>query len=123
MSKPTTVISVRGKDRAALEADPDFLYVGRSMPRQGWRNRGWGNPYHFRQYPDAADRFEADLEAALSGFLDCHPAIFDMARRLDELLGKTLGCWCGSWRPGDPDIGCHAVSLAKLANKLRGANS
>ena len=32
-----------------------------------------------------------------------------------QLTGKTLMCWCGSWMPGEPEIPCHAVVLAKAA--------
>lgn len=119
MIKPTTVISVRGRDRLELEADHGFIYVGRSMPRQGWRDKGWGNPYPFRQHRNAAELFARDLADALEGRGNPHPKVVAIARRLPELCGKTLGCWCGSWEPGDPDIGCHAVALAKFANTLR----
>lgn len=115
MSKRTTVMSVRGLSREELEADPDFVYVGRSMPRQGWKDRGFGNPFNFKRYPDAADRFARALGAAIRGELS-PPVFCEMARRLPELRGKVLGCWCGDWKPGDPEIGCHAVALAKAAN-------
>jgi hypothetical protein len=43
-----------------------------------------------------------------------------MRKRLHELRGKTLGCWCGCWKPGEPELLCHAVVLAKLANAIEG---
>jgi hypothetical protein len=33
--------------------------------------------------------------------------------------GKTLGCWCGEWKPGEPKIACHAVVLAKMTDAAR----
>ena len=47
----TSVVSVRGRDRSELLADPDFVYVGRLYSPRG--NRGgcrwpatiWGNPF------------------------------------------------------------------------------
>jgi hypothetical protein len=45
----TRVINVRGRDRAELEADPDFVYVGRRT-RGGWPDSPWGNPFHVSAY-------------------------------------------------------------------------
>lgn len=97
----TTVITVRSRDRAALLADPSFVYVGRRCA--GWLASPWGNPF---KGPEAVSRFAEWLgrnEKLLS--------------RLPELKGKTLGCWCGTWKPGEPEIPCHAVVLAKLADE------
>lgn len=117
----TTVISVRGQSRAKLLEDPDFLYVGRGMPRQGWKRSIWCNPYRvakkrFRTDDDhccataaiAIERFERRIKVLLRDFPDQF--------RLADLRGKKLACWCGNWSPGEPEIECHAVILAKLAN-------
>lgn len=110
MNKPTTVISVRGKTPAELLKDPDFVYVGRQCA--GWSRSIWGNPWKYPRFRDARDRFEFAML-----HVDGEP--WDtLRRRLPELAGKRLGCWCGSWEPGQPDIGCHAVVLAELANDL-----
>lgn len=136
--KPTTVISVRGKDRLALLADPDFVYVGRAMPREGWKGSIWGNPFKVidgraakntstqtrpgfwcHSSRDAVERFHVHLGVAMT--TEPTPAnllnrFVVMAQALSSLKGKTLGCWCGCWEPGQPEIGCHAVVLAKLAD-------
>lgn len=129
----TTVISVRGRDREELRADPNFVYVGRSV-RQWWADSIWGNPYpasrfgectmiYYGRALDYAARWHPDqwqfeklpachlvkreaLERFREGFL-----------RIDELQGKTLGCWCGSWMPGQPMISCHAMLLAQFVDR------
>jgi Domain of unknown function (DUF4326) len=40
-------------------------------------------------------------------------------RRLPELRGRNLGCYCPQPAPGQPDV-CHAVYLLELANAHRG---
>jgi hypothetical protein len=40
-------------------------------------------------------------------------------RRLPELRGRDLGCYCPQPAPGEPDV-CHAVCLLELANAHRG---
>lgn len=126
----TTVISVRGRDRATLLADPTFVYVGRTC--WGWRGSVFANPYTVKMWQASAlTYFAKDLAAAMAG--DRVPertepegygtVQFDglfklMVPRLPELRGKVLGCWCGAWRPGDPPIACHAVELAQIVNGL-----
>lgn len=140
--KPTTVIRVRGRKPVELLADKDFVYVGRSVSRQGWKGSMWGNPFRqdmpwgealdllrlLRLYPPTIERLPdmPDLETVLcrglASLIECHHlwVIHDpkMPNWLPELRGKTLGCWCGCWEPGQPQIGCHAVTLARLANRL-----
>ncbi len=48
-------------------------------------------------------------------WLEAQPILL---RRLPELAGKRLLCWCGTWAPGDPPIGCHAEMLARRVNGL-----
>lgn len=131
----TTVISVRGRDRAELLADPNFVYVGRWCA--GWQGTIWGNP--FKVGMTAAEAMRHLDSVTANGWLDRDViAVFDGAvldletvlelyqqsvlaapalrDALSSLKGKSLGCWCGSWKPGDPEIGCHAVVLAKLVD-------
>ena len=150
--KPTTVISVRGRKPTELLADPNFVYCGRAMPRQGWQRSIWANPFkpgnkskcgaidesvellatfNFIQgvsytgwrarRPYAEYVAEADHAVCLHRFCKhlLETGLFD---RVNELQGKTLGCWCGEWQPGEPDIHCHAVILAKLANGVNGGD-
>lgn len=118
--KPATVISVRRQDREALMADPSFVYCGRSMPRIGWVDQGFGNPYPVNRNGNGFNFFYESLYDAISDARSSHPKIDAMIPRLSELHGKRLGCWCGSWEPGQPPIGCHAVVLADLANRIEG---
>lgn len=107
----TTVISVRGKNPAELLKSPDFVYCGRQCA--GWSRSIWGNPWKYPQFRDARDRFEDAIRNGRSGPWP------GLRVRLPELRGKVLGCWCGDWEPGWPDIGCHAVVLARLADLVR----
>lgn len=122
MDKLTTVISVRGRKREELEADPDFLYVGRAVRFTEWNNRSiFANPFSAKEYPDAAEVFRIMLTREIDGLKTDAPGYVHhfkaMIPHLSETRGKTLGCWCGEWKPGDPEIPCHAVVLAKLANE------
>lgn len=133
------VISVRGKDREALLADPVFAYVGRANPRSGWKatpfrnefkvGRGYrvegpGEPriVHVTDARQAVRLFYRCLNDVLEG-RSCRVqergigAVFDrMTPLLPTLRGKTLGCWCGEWEPGQDPIACHGWVLAMLAN-------
>jgi len=92
----TTVISVRGRNRDELLVDLNFVYVGRAMPRAGWRASIFANPYTIAQYKAlAVPCFKASLEAGLNGLPvpGSYPKHFELiARALPELRGKTLGC-------------------------------
>jgi hypothetical protein len=137
----TTVVSVRGRKPAELLADPAFVYVGRAATRAGWKASIWGNPFNrfvLRHFSDTKQQQAVDAAAMFARWLDgelrMHLVLRDnpglsrmtpagavearlaIIRGLPELRGKTLGCWCGTWKPGEADIGCHAVVLAKLAN-------
>lgn len=122
MSKLATVISVRGRKLDELLVNPDFVYVGRAVGRNWWPASKWGNPFPYPRFRDAVDQFRYRLALAISGeILDStwHAEEFRvMAVSLPELQGKTLGCWCGHWEPGQPEIACHAVVLAKAVNAL-----
>jgi hypothetical protein len=110
----TRVISVRGKKRAELESNPDFVYVGRAVRFTTWTERSpWANPFS-RPLGESSpvDQFRAYLDARIAREPDLLP------RLRAELRGRILGCWCGVWEPGRPDIGCHAVVLAQLAEAL-----
>lgn len=132
LEMPTTVISVRGRDRDALLADPDFVYVGRAC--YGWPASRWGNPSRRGMTPREAKRVpsilpwgaftEADRDEEMTArdLVECYrkwlAAQPPLRAEISGLVGKRLGCWCGSWEPGKPEILCHAVVLAKAANAL-----
>jgi hypothetical protein len=126
----TRVVNVRGRYRSDLESDPQFLYVGRRCGE--WPGSIWGNPIkvlpgtlNCRTPEQVVYRFHRFLGAAIEGkdelgFLDARTRkrFVVMAENLPSLRGKILGCWCGWWEPGWPEIPCHAVVLAQLANAL-----
>jgi hypothetical protein len=110
--KRTTVISVRGRNHAVLLADPGFVYVGRAVRWTQWEASIWGNPFIAGEYEgdNAAERYRR--------YVLSRP---ELMRRLGELRGKTLGCWCGSY-PENLYLGCHAVVLAELADNVGAAS-
>lgn len=139
----TTVINVRGRDRAALLADPNFVYVGRGC--SGFPASPWGNPFKVGMDPFEAMRIlDREFEIAESRMIrihfdgkltagkavECfgHWAMTRFRQRsikhrdrwrdeLHKLRGKSLGCWCLDWDgDGKPPMRCHAVMLATMAD-------
>lgn len=113
----TTVTSVRGKNRADLLADPAFVYVGRQCA--GWSRSPFGNPYRvqrqgFRMVDGSCCRTPEEAIAKYRAWLLRN---LKHLPPLETLRGKTLGCWCGDWKPGEPELLCHAVELAHLADQ------
>jgi Domain of unknown function (DUF4326) len=112
-----SVTTVRGKDRAALMADPNFVYVGHKCA--GWPGSVFGNPFRVQRQRPRAPYWSccATAEEAIKKYAEW----LKQNRRnlpMRSLVGKKLGCWCGDWNPGEPEIFCHAVILAKSANAL-----
>lgn len=80
----------------------------------------WGNPLRFKdRSQQEAERvvcgYRRLLEKALRGKLavtdEVSARIHEQARRLDELRGKNLACFCPEGSP------CHANVLLDLANR------
>ncbi len=116
----TTVISVRGQSRVVLLADARHVYVGRACC--GWPWSKWSNPFKIRRadLKDGPGNFCATPAEALQRYKDyirakirTEPERYDLA----ELRGKVLCCWCGRF-PENPDLQCHAVVLALLAEGM-----
>lgn len=76
------------------------VYVGRGSK--------WGNPFSHQTGTRARWKVATrdDAVAAYEQWLRDQPHLLDA---LDELRGKTLGCWCAPRR-------CHGDVLAALAN-------
>lgn len=71
------------------------VYIGRPSK--------WGNPFEIGR-----DGTRAQVIARYERWLRSHP---ELLAELDELAGKTLGCWCAP-------RACHGDLLARLADEL-----
>jgi hypothetical protein len=126
----TKVINVKGRNRAELLADPNFVYVGRRT-RNGWPESPWGNPFATSQFEgsDFSRQYEAVawftclvIDPGIGSASEALRAKRDFIRaHFHELGGKTLGCWCCDLVEGPlcgygPGELCHAVILARLAD-------
>ena len=69
-------------------------------------NSFWANP--FQQDPALKD---ADRDDVCQKFRDVLQASPDMRKRLPELVGKILGCWCAPKR-------CHCHEIVALMTKI-----
>lgn len=77
------------------------VYIGRSG--RGRSDSGWGNSHRMR-----SNSLKARIEA-VTAFSDDLRTNEKLTTRLQELEGKTLGCWCA------PKL-CHGHVLAAAAN-------
>ena len=81
------------------------IYIGRMVERGGWRlpQSDWANPFTVRtagSRQNALIRYEHYIRHERP----------DLWRRLPELEGKTLGCWC------EPEP-CHGDVLVQLVKE------
>ena len=119
MSRPTTVINVRGCKPADLLADPRFVYVGRALPRRGWKASPWGNPFPVDRAVtvDGVEYPPAPAEVCVERYREWFARQPHLIDALPTLKGKRLGCWCCAWDgSGEPAQPCHAVWLARRAD-------
>lgn len=98
-----TVVNIRdaGVRDALKRGDPQFVYCGRAMPRQGLKGSKWANPF---KIGIDGDRWEVITKHRT--WVQQQPKLM---AALPELRGKILVCWCR------PD-GCHCDVLAELAD-------
>lgn len=90
-------------------SNPDHIYIGR--PRQVFidnkrfpeKSSGWENPFTIKQYGDRDTVCEKYKE-----YVKSKP---EMMKKLEELRGKTLGCWCKPER-------CHGDVLVELLEEI-----
>lgn len=75
---------------------PYDVYIGRPSK--------WGNPFAIGR-----DGSREEVIVKYRGWLSANPALL---KRLGELEGKVLGCWCAP-------LPCHGDVLAELANYTR----
>jgi hypothetical protein len=96
------------------ESNPENLYVGRHMrifidKVRVFHVKGskWGNPFSLKNY---------SLQECLKKYHD-HLVHSGLISDLEELKGKTLGCWCDQQKCGDT-IYCHAQLLVELLKEM-----
>jgi len=78
-----------------------YTYVGRANKWTGHRQSIWHNPYRSSDTTDAILSFTRHIYTK--------PALY---KRLPEIQGHALGCWCKEL----PTCECHGDVLAQLAN-------
>lgn len=88
------------------------VYIGRACYRGGWQLDGsiWQNPYSVNTY---------GRDEALRRFREYIISRKELMDRLEELKGKTLGCWCMGSDKGEP---CHGEILIELLNEREKKN-
>ena len=74
----------------------------RAVPRSGLKASVWGNPFKLGK-----DGTREEIMAKFRAWLPTQP---ELMRRLPELKGKVLGCWCA------PEA-CHGDILSEFANR------
>lgn len=112
----TTAICLKGR-RAEFgpsldsPAAADVTYVGRACYQGGWRLPAspYANPFRSQRVGGAAKAVEL--------YAEWLPQQAELMRRLPELYGRRLGCWC------PPDQPCHARGLAGLVERLCAAGA
>ena len=85
-----------------LDASPDHIYIGRNLTAyvKGAVGSKWKNPFTIKKTGTAKE--------ACKKYRDYVLATPALRNSLDELEGKTLGCWCV------PDHECHGEVLKQL---------
>jgi len=77
------------------------VYVGRPRAGQSTSSAPWGNPFVLGQ--------DGNREQVIAKYREWLPQQAELMRRLPELKGKVLGCFCAP-------LPCHADVLAEFAN-------
>lgn len=80
------------------------VYIGRAVPRSGLKASTWANPFVIGR--------DGTREEVITKFRAWIMSNTELIRRLPELNGKVLGCWCA------PEA-CHGDVLSELANASR----
>jgi Domain of unknown function (DUF4326) len=85
-----------------VKHEPYDVYIGRGVPRAGFRRSKWSNPYEIGKHGTRREvilKYERHLLANE-----------ELMGALPELRGKVLGCWCAP----NP---CHGDVLVRWANE------
>ncbi len=92
------------KDFEDWITNPTNLYIGRNMNFyvKGTLASKWQNPFSVKKY---------GLDRCLELYEE-HITKSDLINQINELEGKTLGCWCKPNR-------CHGDILMKLLKEIK----
>ena len=95
-----SVVRIRRKDNEVVQVCD--VYIGRAVNRGGWHlpKSIWHNPFTIKACGGAEEACRRYEEYILN-----KP---ELLGRLEELRGKTLGCFC------EPDAPCHGKVLLRL---------
>jgi hypothetical protein len=77
------------------------VYIGRAVPRSSFKASIWGNPFVIGK-----DGTREEVMVKYRRWLLGNP---ELLKKLPELKGKVLGCWCV------PEA-CHGDVLSELAS-------
>jgi hypothetical protein len=84
------------------QKEPYDVYIGRPSD--------WGNPFtHIKDKSTRAEFIVRNREEAISKYREWVISQPEMMKRLEDLRGKTLGCWC---KPKS----CHGDVIIELLN-------
>ncbi len=100
--------SAFGTNVVHCKIEPFTVYIGRN--NGSLKNTGLGNPFVIGTHGT-----REEVEVRYRAWLPNQPHLL---RRLHELRGQTLGCWCKTRQ--NPTAWCHGDVLAELADSLLG---
>src|SRR5688500_9121385 len=89
-------------------SNPNHVYIGRHNHYvKGTFQSKWHNPFTVKS---------SNLHTVLDQYID-HVEASGLRSQINELKGKTLGCWCvnADLQSGQP-IRCHGQILLRYAN-------
>lgn len=86
--------------------EPFDVYIGRPSE--------WGNPFTHKDGTTAEFKC-ASVEEAVQKYREWIQTQPQLLRKLPELKGKVLGCWCKTKK--NPNALCHGDVLAELADQ------
>ena len=102
----TTVVHVNSPEWAQAVKDGTAVYIGRAVPRKGFKASKWANPFKIDAHSDRPAQARYDAILAYNDWLKGQA---ELVAALPELREKTLGCWCKPER-------CHGDLLKRLAD-------
>jgi hypothetical protein len=89
------------------QKEPYDVYIGRPSD--------WGNPFtHIKDRNTQAELIVRNREEAISKYREWITSQPEMMKKIEQLRGKTLGCWC---KPKS----CHGDVIIELLNQTTNA--